>query len=73
MNIHMNLQSSVRVGTRNLVGRRKPCRKSLHRSLTKVYTFVSDSIGCDKVEIIMITRAKGEFGLRFKNGLFKEI
>ena len=40
---------------------------------TKVYTFVSDSIGCDKVEIIMITRAKGEFGLRFKNGLFKEI
>ena len=49
-----------------MVGRRKPCRKSFAlRSLTEGYLSVI-SIGCENVKIIRITRAKVEFGLRFK-------
>ena len=35
-------------------------------SLTKVYTFSSDSIGCENVEAIRITTAKADFELSFK-------
>ena len=48
------------------------------KKFTKVsnqITFVSESIGCENVEIIRITRgAKAEFGLRFKkNALVKDL
>ena len=53
------------------MGRRKPLKIFIRRSLTKsdYSTFISDSIGCEKVEIIRITRAKVEFRLSFKNRL----
>ena len=53
---------------------RKPF-KNLHEDLelADYSTFISDSIGCEKVEIIRITRAKVEFGLRFKNRLVEDL
>ena len=53
------------------MGRRKPLKKFMRRSLTDYSAFISDSIGCENVKIIRITRAKVEFGLRFKNRLLK--
>ena len=64
---------SVRVGTANLVWRSKPLKKFTRRSLTDYSTFICDSIGCENVEIIRITRAKVEFGLRFKNKLVQDL
>ena len=55
------------------MGRRKPLKKIIRRSLTDYSTFISDSIGCENVKIIRITRAKVEFGLRFKNRLIKDL
>ena len=55
------------------MGRRKPLKKFMRKSLTDYSTFISDSIGCENAKIIRITRAKVEFGLRFKNRLVKEL
>ena len=41
-------------------------KKFTRRSLTNYSTFITDSIVCENVEIIWITRAKVEFCLRFK-------
>ena len=43
--------------------------ETLLKNFTKVSNkgkFISDSIGCENVEIIRTARAKVEFGLRFK-------
>ena len=43
--------------------------KPVEKVYTKVFkesTFISDSTGCENVKIIRITRAKVEYGLRFK-------
>ena len=65
--------SSVRVGTGNLVRRRNPLKEILRRSLADYSTFISYSIECENVKIIRITRAKVEFGLRFKDRLIKDL
>ena len=41
-------------------------KKFTQRSLTKVSLSVIELDGCENVEIIRVTRAKVEFGLRFK-------
>ena len=44
-------------------------KQTLLKKFTKVCNysiFTSDSTGCKNVETIRITRAKAEFGLRFK-------
>ena len=45
----------------------------MRRSSTDYSTFIRESIGCENVKIIRITRAKVEFGLRFKNRLVKDL
>ena len=55
------------------MGRRKPLKKIIRRSLTDNITFISDIIGCENVEIIRTTRGKVEFGLGFKNRLVKDL
>ena len=50
--------------------------ETLLKKFTKISNksiFISDGIGCENVEIIRITRAKVEFGLRFKNRLVKDL
>ena len=47
------------------MGGENPVEKIYTKVLSKD-TFVSNSIVCENVEIIRITRAKVEFGLRFK-------
>ena len=53
----------MRVGTRNLEGRRKPCRKIYTKVLTKVHLSV---IVLDMTMWKLTARAKVEFGLRFR-------
>ena len=55
------------------MGRRKPLKEFMRRSLTDYSAFITDSIGCGNVKIIRINRAKVEFGLRFKNKLVKDL
>ena len=64
--------SSFRVGTGNLVRRRKPLKIFTQRSLTNsdYSTFIiSDSIECENVEIIRITREKVELRIFFRGNL----
>ena len=53
--------------------RRNPLKEILRRSLADYSTFISYSIECENVKIIRITRAKVEFGLRFKNKLVNDL
>ena len=61
----MNI-SPIKVGRGNMAG---GGQENLLTKFTKVFnyiTFISNSIRCENVEVIRITRAKLEFGLCFK-------
>ena len=57
----MNI-SSVKVGRGNMAGGRQETLLMKFTMLFNYSTFISDSIRCENVEVIRITRAKVEFG-----------